>query len=95
MSTRRTSHRRVLPPVEAACEAILHLTNPAPRLIILYGSEARGDSTPESDIDLLVALERTDPQSVEAVRAAAYEAMWHHGFDRLVSTLTLSTESVF
>lgn len=36
-----------------------------PERIILYGSGARGEMTPESDIDLLLVLETDDPERVE------------------------------
>jgi len=36
---------------------------------ILFGSYARGDQNPESDIDILVVLERNDPLSGEEKKA--------------------------
>ena len=36
----------------------MHRVEPKPSLIVLYGSEARGEATPESDIDLLLLLDR-------------------------------------
>ena len=37
----------------------------APERIVLYGSGARGEMTPDSDIDLLLVLETDDPRRVE------------------------------
>ena len=37
----------------------------APERIVLYGSGARGEMTPESDIDLLLVLETDDPKRVK------------------------------
>ena len=37
----------------------------APERIVLYGSGARGEMTPDSDIDLLVVLETDDPERVQ------------------------------
>lgn len=40
--------------------------------IVLYGSKARGDDTPESDIDLLVLTSRLlTPEEISAVRKTA------------------------
>jgi predicted nucleotidyltransferase len=37
--------------------------------IVLYGSEARGEATPESDIDLLVIVNQSDltPHQIDAI----------------------------
>ncbi len=48
--------------VQQIKERLCHL-NPSPT-IILYGSEARGDARPDSDIDLLVLIDK-DKVSVE------------------------------
>jgi len=37
----------------------------APERIVLYGSGARGEMTPDSDIDLLLVVETDDPRRVE------------------------------
>jgi predicted nucleotidyltransferase len=52
--------------------------------LIMYGSRARGDATDESDLDLMVVLERADPDIEEAVERVA----WQIGFD---SGLVVST----
>ena len=36
----------------------------APQRVILFGSHARGDATPDSDVDLLVVM-RTEKQTIE------------------------------
>ena len=42
--------------------------------IILYGSKARGDSTPESDIDLLILMERPVTNELEeAITKISYD----------------------
>lgn len=43
-------------------------TEPNVRLAVVYGSAARGDDTPESDVDLLVSLQKDAPDA--AVRLA-------------------------
>ncbi len=47
--------------------------------IILYGSYARSEATPDSDVDLMVVVKWTDPQGVEAFYSARDER-----WDRLV-----------
>ncbi len=61
-------------------------------LIILYGSEARGEARPDSDVDLIVVLRRDDPTLKSAVQDAVYDVMWQHNFDRLISVYVLSID---
>jgi predicted nucleotidyltransferase len=42
------------------------------RDVRLFGSKARGDAHPESDIDLLVLVEHLDPAEAEEIVVAAY-----------------------
>lgn len=84
--------RRVSLLVREAVEGILRRVEPKPSLIVLFGSEARREATPESDIDLLVVLESDDPETVKAVREAVYEVMWKHDFERLISVITFPKE---
>ena len=74
-----------------AREAIL-LAGVHPTVIMLYGSEARGEATPESDIDLLVILEEDTPQAEASIRDAVYDVMWRHDFSRLISINTFARE---
>ncbi len=82
----------VLSLVREAQEAILKRPEVRPHLLVLFGSEARGDATPESDIDLLVVLTSEDPRTLEAVDDAVYEVMWRHDFNRLISVVTFSKQ---
>ena len=48
--------------------------------IILYGSRSRGDSTIESDWDLLILLEGTiDDKRIDRIRYQLYEIEWDSG----------------
>lgn len=42
------------------------------RSLILFGSKARGDAHPESDIDLLVVVDESDYRAREAIAAAEW-----------------------
>ena len=46
------------------------------RQLILFGSAARGEEQPESDVDVLALLDEKSPETEEALREAAYQAMW-------------------
>lgn len=45
--------------------------------ILLFGSRARGDAAPESDVDILVVVNRCDP----TIRKSIARAAWQVGFD--------------
>jgi len=50
-------------------QAVLLLRQAAnPRRIILFGSHARGNARHDSDLDLLVVLDRVDDRAAEMVR---------------------------
>lgn len=60
------------------------------RQLILFGSAARGEDQPESDVDVLVFLNEKSQEREEALREAAYQAMWTCDFRRLLSLKILS-----
>ena len=49
-------------------------------LLLLYGSHARGEAQPDSDVDLFVVLSRASEAAQEKVRQVAYEVMWEADF---------------
>ena len=60
------------------------------RQLTLFGSAARGEDQPESDVDVLVLLDEKSQEREEALREAAYQAMWACDFERLLSLKILS-----
>lgn len=44
------------------------------RRVVLYGSKARGQGSPDSDIDVLVIVDRETTRAHDAISGAAYEA---------------------
>ena len=75
--------------IQETRDAILQNLTVPPYLVVLYGSEARGEATPKSDIDILVVLDQDDPQTVDQAHNAAYDVMWKHDFSRLISVCIL------
>jgi predicted nucleotidyltransferase len=62
------------------------------RRVVLFGSWARGDAHPESDIDLLVVLDRVD--SVRDELRFMDAVLWRHSFDNdtVVTALPVAHE---
>ncbi len=53
--------------------------------IILFGSQARGEERPDSDIDLLIVLNTQDRRLKREVLNLAWEAMFAHNFEAFLS----------
>ncbi|MFQ5881452.1 MAG: nucleotidyltransferase domain-containing protein [Candidatus Methylomirabilales bacterium] len=62
------------------------------RLVRLFGSKARGDFTPESDIDLLVVIDRDDWETSEAIHEIAHEVVETHDYSLVLAVHTMSEE---
>lgn len=62
------------------------------RSIVLYGSRARGNAEPDSDMDILVVLKDSLPSVLEQVRSIRYDVMQRHQFRPLISLLLLKEQ---
>jgi predicted nucleotidyltransferase len=60
--------------------------------IICFGSYARNEETPESDLDVLVVVARKNKMVEDLVREQAYAVMWDHDFKPLLSVKIFSAE---
>ena len=49
------------------------------RSLVLFGSRARGDADPDSDVDVLVVVDRLDEDTQKHVSYSAWEAGFPHG----------------
>lgn len=78
--------------IEEARQAIIREAGSHLRLLVLYGSEARGEATSESDIDILALLDVHDPELERSLSDAVYDVMWDHDFPRLISLLFMAAE---
>lgn len=78
----------------AVAEDLRRLYGARLRKVILFGSWARGDAHPESDIDLLVVLDRVDSFWREQKGMGA--VLWDHSFrnDTVVSAIAVSEEEL-
>jgi predicted nucleotidyltransferase len=59
------------------------------RRIVVFGSRARGNAHPDSDLDVLVVLSESRPAILEQARSVRYDVMERRQFRPLISMLLL------
>ena len=64
------------------------------RKLIVFGSRARGDGTPESDLDVAVLVTRRTPELERRLDDIAYALMWDYDFRPIIS-LKIMAEADF
>jgi predicted nucleotidyltransferase len=64
------------------------------RAIKVFGSRARGEAEPDSDLDLLVLVDRRDSKTERGIDDAAYAAMWDDDF-RVILSIKVFGEGEF
>ena len=72
--------RRMLP--EEICRHVERL--------IVFGSRARGEAAPDSDLDLIALVDKKTPDIEKALDDVAYEVMWDHDFNPIISLKVFS-----
>jgi len=77
-------------PVNELRDALLARLPGLIQRVVMYGSHARGEAAPGSDIDVLVIVEEDSPSVIEQARAARYDVMAQHHYQPLLSLLLLS-----
>jgi predicted nucleotidyltransferase len=78
---------------QIACEFQRRLAEVAPVLDLrVFGSRARGDAAPDSDLDVFIELETCTPD----LRRRISEIAWEVGFemDRVISTVVATREEL-
>jgi predicted nucleotidyltransferase len=61
--------------------------------VIVFGSQAWGGATPESDLDIAVLVRECTPELEAALLEAAYQIMWDHDFIPLISLRVFDADS--
>ena len=58
--------------------------------IMIFGSRARGDASPYSDLDMAVLVDRRTVEIERKLRDIAYQVMWDHDFKPVISLKVFS-----
>lgn len=60
--------------------------------VILYGSRARGDEKPDSDLDVLIVLHQSSKDESDTIHRITYQLMWDREFHPLISLNIIDSE---
>ncbi len=58
--------------------------------LILFGSRARGDEEPDSDLDLVALVSEKTPDLEKTLDELAYQVMWDYDFTPIISLKVFS-----
>ena len=72
------------PPIQEIIRRIVEAFRP--RRIVMFGSRARGDTRPDSDLDLMVEMETDDPPAVRVRTIDALFGLRRWAMDLVVYT---------
>jgi predicted nucleotidyltransferase len=64
------------------------------RKVIAFGSRARGQGREDSDLDLLILVDRKTPELESRIEDVAYRLMWDHDF-RPILSVKIFTEDAY
>jgi len=57
--------------------------------VIVYGSRAWGQASPDSDLDVAVIVQGCTPELEAALHESAYQVMWDHDFSPIIASRSL------
>jgi predicted nucleotidyltransferase len=55
------------------------------RKVVAFGSRVRGEGAEDSDLDLLILVDRRAPELEDKIEDIAYQVMWDHDFKPILS----------
>jgi predicted nucleotidyltransferase len=55
------------------------------RKVVAFGSRVRGQKEEDSDLDLLILVDRKTPELEGKIEDFAYQVMWDHDFKPIIS----------
>ncbi|MDI7260232.1 MAG: nucleotidyltransferase domain-containing protein [Thermodesulfobacteriota bacterium] len=55
------------------------------RKVVAFGSRVRGQGEEDSDLDLLILVDRKTPELEGKIEDVAYQVMWDHDFKPIIS----------
>lgn len=64
------------------------------RKVIAFGSRVRSQGEEDSDLDLLILVDRKTPELESKIEDIAYQVMWDHDFKPIIS-IKVFTEAIY
>lgn len=76
--------------IVAALKARFDAANADVRKLIVFGSHARGEAGPDSDLDVLALVHERTPELEQRLDDIAYSVMWDFDFQPIISLKVMS-----